>query len=130
MRRKQASEYLFQEHGVSLSPATLAKLAVVGGGPSFRKDGPFPLYERSGLDIFATARLGPLRASTSDMPPADALTSPAPTAPTSPTSPTVPPPSGSGTTRSSAERKLPLNPSHNGERRRKTTPGAAQNSTD
>jgi hypothetical protein len=66
MRRKLASEYLFEEHGVSLSPATLAKLAVIGGGPSFRKDGPFPLYERPGLDTFATARLGPLRASTSD----------------------------------------------------------------
>ena len=66
MRRKQASEYLFEEHGVSLSPATLAKLAVVGGGPSFRKDGPFPLYERSDLATFATVRLGPLRTSTSD----------------------------------------------------------------
>jgi hypothetical protein len=66
MRRRQASEYLFEEHGVSLSPATLAKLAVVGGGPSFRKDGPFPLYERPGLDTFAAARLGPLRTSTSD----------------------------------------------------------------
>ena len=63
MRRKQASEYLFEEHGVSLSPATLAKLDVIGGGPSFGKDGPFPLYERPGLDTFATARLGPLRAS-------------------------------------------------------------------
>ena len=65
MRRKVASEYLFEEHGVSLSPATLAKLAVVGGGPAFRKDGPFPLYERGALDTFATARLGPLRTSTS-----------------------------------------------------------------
>jgi hypothetical protein len=66
MRRKQASEYLLEQHGVSLSPATLAKLAVIGGGPSFRKDGPFPLYERGGLDTFADARLGPLRTSTSD----------------------------------------------------------------
>jgi len=66
MRRKLASEYLFEEHGVSLSPATLAKLAVVGGSPPFRKDGPFPLYERSDLDTFATVRLGPLRTSTSD----------------------------------------------------------------
>ena len=66
MRRKLASEYLFEEHGVSLSPATLAKLAVIGGGPSFRKDGPFPLYERPDLDTFATVRLGPLRTSTSD----------------------------------------------------------------
>jgi hypothetical protein len=66
MRRKQASEYLFEEHGVSLSPATLAKLAVVGGGPPFMKDGPYPIYERPRLDTFATARLGPLRTSTSD----------------------------------------------------------------
>jgi hypothetical protein len=66
MRRKLASEYLFEEHGVSLSPATLAKLAVIGGGPPFMKDGPYPIYERSGLDVFAIARLGPLRTSTSD----------------------------------------------------------------
>ena len=66
MRRKVASEYLLEEHGVSLSPATLAKLAVVGGGPAFRKDGPFPLYGRGELDTFAISRLGPLRYSTSD----------------------------------------------------------------
>jgi hypothetical protein len=66
MRRRVASEYLLEEHGVSLSPATLAKLAVVGGGPAFRKDGPFPLYERGELDTFAIGRLGPLRHSTSD----------------------------------------------------------------
>ena len=33
LRRKQASEYLRERHGITLSPATLAKLAVVGGGP-------------------------------------------------------------------------------------------------
>lgn len=66
MRRKQASEYLLTVHGVSLSPATLAKLAVLGGGPAFRKDGPFPIYDQPVLDDYALARLGPLRASTSD----------------------------------------------------------------
>ncbi len=66
MRRKQASEYLFEVHGVSLSPATLAKLAVVGGGPEYQKDGPFPLYAPPNLDAFAERRLGPLRGSTSD----------------------------------------------------------------
>jgi hypothetical protein len=66
MRRKLASEYLHERHGVSLSPATLAKLAVVGGSPPFLKDGPFPLYDRENLDTFALARLGPLRTSTSD----------------------------------------------------------------
>jgi hypothetical protein len=66
VRRRQASEYLREQHGITLSPATLAKLAVVGGGPPFRKDGPFPLYDIDSLDVFAAARLGPLRASTSE----------------------------------------------------------------
>jgi hypothetical protein len=66
MRRRVASDYLEAEHGVRLSANTLAKLAVEGGGPRFRHDGRFPLYERPDLDSFAVARLGPLRASTSD----------------------------------------------------------------
>jgi hypothetical protein len=66
MRRKVASEYLLEVHGVSLSPATLAKLAVTGGSPPFWKDGPFPIYGRPELDEFAAARLGPLRTSTSE----------------------------------------------------------------
>lgn len=65
-RRKEASEYLLAEHGVSLSTATLAKLAVIGGGPAYRKDGHFPVYDRPVLDDYAIARLGHLRASTSD----------------------------------------------------------------
>jgi len=66
LRRKQASEYLRERHGITLSPATLAKLAVLGGGPAFRKDGPFPLYELDILDAFAAVRLGPLRTSTGE----------------------------------------------------------------
>ena len=66
MRRRQASEYLAAQHGVSLSPATLAKLAVNGQGPAFRKDGPFPVYERDDLDAYAVERLGPLRRTTGD----------------------------------------------------------------
>jgi hypothetical protein len=77
MRRRDASEYLATEHGVRLSTNTLAKLAVVGGGPRFRLDGRFPLYERPELDSFAAARLGPLRASTSDR--QEANSSPMPT---------------------------------------------------
>jgi hypothetical protein len=67
MRRRDASTYLLEKHGVSLTQATLAKLATVGGGPMFRKDGKYPLYDRVELDAFAVARLGPLRASTSDI---------------------------------------------------------------
>jgi hypothetical protein len=32
-RRKEACDYLNDEHGVRRSPRTLAKLAVLGGGP-------------------------------------------------------------------------------------------------
>ena len=66
MRRCMASQYLLEVHGVSLSTATLAKLAVVGGGPSFRLDGRFPLYDLPVLDAYAIARVGRLRNSTSD----------------------------------------------------------------
>jgi len=66
MRRQQASLYLQRAHGVKLAPSTLAKMAVVGGGPCFRSDGRFPVYDRAELDSFAAARLGPLRRSTSD----------------------------------------------------------------
>lgn len=66
MRRNFASDYLLEVHGVSLKPATLAKLAVIGGGPRFRLDGRFPLYDQSELDAYAVARLGPLCCSTSD----------------------------------------------------------------
>ena len=66
MRRKAASEYLFEVHGVTLSASTLAKLAVLGGGPKFWKDGAFPIYGAEHLDEFAVLRLGKLRRSTSD----------------------------------------------------------------
>jgi len=66
MRRKMASEYLRDVHGVVLSHATLAKLAVTGGGPRFYLDGRFPLYPQPELDSFAVERLGPMRSSTSE----------------------------------------------------------------
>jgi hypothetical protein len=64
MRRNIASEYLRHVHGVSLSAATLAKLAVLGGSPPFWKDGRFPVYGRDQLDEFAISRLGSLRTNT------------------------------------------------------------------
>src|SRR5262245_60715186 len=66
MRRDKASQYLLEKYGISLKPATLAKKAVVGGGPPFRYDGRYPIYDQPDLDSFAIARLGPLRSSTSD----------------------------------------------------------------
>jgi hypothetical protein len=66
MRRRELSEYLREEHGIVLSPATLAKLAVIGGGPEFQYDGRFPVTSPESADVFAQARLGPMRSSTSD----------------------------------------------------------------
>ncbi len=66
MRRRELSEYLREVHGVVLSTATLAKLAVTGGGPEFQYDGRFPVTSPENADAFALARLGPMRSSTSD----------------------------------------------------------------
>jgi|SRR5215831_10014807 len=66
LRRKEAARYVQQTWGIPLSPQTMAKLAVVGGGPLFRKAGRFPLYEIDDLDAWARLKLGPKRRSTSD----------------------------------------------------------------
>jgi hypothetical protein len=62
LRRKAASEYLRDTHGLDRAPSTLAKLAVVGGGPIFRRAGRFPLYSTDDLDGWAVSLLsGPMR---------------------------------------------------------------------
>jgi hypothetical protein len=66
LRRKGASQYLEEKHGIVRAPSTLAKLAVVGGGPPFRRDGRIPLYSTADLDQWATSMLGTLMRSTSD----------------------------------------------------------------
>jgi hypothetical protein len=66
LRRKQAAEYISRIWGIPTSPRTLAKLAVIGGGPPFRKAGRWPLYEPADLDAWVERRLGPKQNSTSD----------------------------------------------------------------
>jgi len=66
LRRSQASIYLKEKYGISRTPQTLAKLAVVGGSPKFQYDGRIPLYPTDQLDSWAESILSPLRASTSD----------------------------------------------------------------
>ena len=65
LRRSEASEYLRQHHGVSIAKATLAKYAVVGGGPKFRKFGRVPLYPTDELDTWVASRLSAPLTSTS-----------------------------------------------------------------
>src|SRR5215471_21111784 len=65
LRRKAASDYLREIHGLERAPSTLAKLAVIGGGPVFRRAGRVPLYSPEDLDEWATSKLGPRMHSTS-----------------------------------------------------------------
>lgn len=67
LRRTEASIYLDEAWGISRTPNTLAKLAVTGGGPSFEKDGRFPLYTEQSLDDFARSTLSPAVQSTAEL---------------------------------------------------------------
>jgi hypothetical protein len=66
LRRWEASEYMAFMHGLTIAPATLAKLASVGGGPGFHRVGRIPLYPRDELDRWATEKLGNMVRNTSD----------------------------------------------------------------
>ena len=73
LRRKAASKYLLEVHGIVRAPSTLAKYAVIGGGPVFQLMGRDPVYTPVNLDEWVASKLsGPMR-STSDAHPADAV---------------------------------------------------------
>ena len=65
LRRDQAASYVREKWGVPCARATLDKLAVLGGGPIFRKAGRTPIYAPSDLDAWAQSRIGEPRRSTS-----------------------------------------------------------------
>jgi hypothetical protein len=67
LRRTDAAKYIEEKWGARYSPKTLAKLAVVGGGPKFRKAGRIPLYEQPHLDDWVRAKLSSLVSSTSEL---------------------------------------------------------------
>lgn len=66
LRRQEASKYLHERYGISRKPATLAKLACVGGGPRFMRAKRIPLYAPADLDAWAEAILTPPAASTAE----------------------------------------------------------------
>lgn len=65
LRRKAAAEYVVVKWGMPCSSRWLAKLAVVGGGPVYRKAGRFPIYAPTDLDAWAEQRISAPRRSTS-----------------------------------------------------------------
>lgn len=67
LRRGEATTYLEEKHGIRRAPSTLAKYAVVGGGPRFRLAGRTPLYEPEDLDTYAESLLSPAVHSTSEL---------------------------------------------------------------
>jgi hypothetical protein len=66
MTRAEAARYI-AERWFPCSPKTLAKLAVVGGGPKFRKAGRIPLYAIEDLDAWASSKIGPRVSTTSEL---------------------------------------------------------------
>lgn len=70
LRRKAASQYLDEAWGVNRAPSTLAKYAVIGGGPTFRRAGRVPLYSTDDLDEWVASKLSlPMRSTSDTTPP-------------------------------------------------------------
>src|SRR5262249_23777927 len=67
LRRTEAAEHIQQKWGYPCSPRTLAKYAVVGGGPPFRKAGRYPLYHPDDLDRWVSDKLSDPVTSTSEL---------------------------------------------------------------
>ena len=69
LRRAEAARHICDKWGYPCSPKTLAKYAVIGGGPVFRRAGRFPLYSTDDLDEWVASKFGPPMRSTSDVAP-------------------------------------------------------------
>ena len=65
LRRAEAAKHIQGKWGYPCSPRTLAKYAVVGGGPVFRKAGRYPLYQPDDLDSWIAGKLSDPVTSTS-----------------------------------------------------------------
>ena len=67
LRRNEAASFVREKWAMPCSPKWLAKLAVVGGGPIYRKAGQYPIYLTADLDAWAQSRIGAPQRSTSDV---------------------------------------------------------------
>jgi hypothetical protein len=67
LNRAEAAQYLSETWRIPCSVGTLAKLAVIGSGPEFRKAGRTPLYPQDGLDAYAQSKISRRVRSTSEL---------------------------------------------------------------
>jgi hypothetical protein len=69
LSRKEAADYLLKNYGSpgAVTAKTLAKLAVIGGGPEFHHFGRKVAYTPHALDDWASSRCSVARRSTSDI---------------------------------------------------------------
>jgi hypothetical protein len=65
LRRPEAADYLKSKYGFG-SSRTLAKMATLGGGPTFRKFGRIVFYSPEDLDAWVASRMSGPMTSTSD----------------------------------------------------------------
>ena len=65
LRRDKAAQHVRDKWGLPCSTRWLAELAVVGGGPIYRKAGRTPIYAPADLDTWAQARIEAPQKSTS-----------------------------------------------------------------
>src|SRR5262245_2449932 len=57
IRRREASQYLLEVHGLQFAPDTLAKFACEGTGPEIHFVNKIPFYRPTGLDTWAKAKI-------------------------------------------------------------------------
>jgi len=67
LRRSAAAQYIRDTYGVPMSASTLAKLAVVGGGPPYVKVSRYTCYSVTDLEEWVHSRTSGKRRSTSDV---------------------------------------------------------------
>lgn len=67
LRRSEAAAYVRDNYRLPCADKYLAKLAVTGGGPKFRKASRWPIYDIADLDAWAQSRISPKVTSTSQL---------------------------------------------------------------
>ncbi len=67
LSRCEASLYLLEKYGIKQAVGTLARKAVMGGGPRFRRGGRFPIYSVDELDLWAEKYLSKCVGTTSEL---------------------------------------------------------------